>query len=56
MSTDELNQSSLKLAREYRDFIRVFEVGGTRVGKPIYCIEIPGSENVSLWFGYSHPK
>jgi hypothetical protein len=56
MYPEELDQSTLELAREYKDIVSVFKAGETRSGKDILCIRIGEGEQYTLWFGCPHPN
>jgi len=56
MTPDELDESTMQLAREYRGVVEVWEAGRTRGGKPIYCIKVGEGRLNALWFGCPHPN
>lgn len=53
---EEMDASSLQLARDFPGVVRVFEIGRSRKGHPILCLKIGhGSRNVLL-FASPHPN
>ncbi len=53
---DEMDASSLRLAEEFPDVVKVFEIGRSRNNHPIRCLKIGnGSKNVLL-FASPHPN
>jgi len=56
MTLEELNSSTMRLAKEFPDLVRVFEAGTSREGRPIYGIKIGNGERVALLFGCPHPN
>ncbi len=56
LTVEELDNSSKKLAEDYPDVVKIFEMGKTRGGHPLYCLKIgEGSQN-ALMFGCPHPN
>jgi len=56
LTPDELDESTLTLAREYKDIVDLFKAGETREGKDIYALKIGNGDKVALWFGCPHPN
>lgn len=56
LTVDELDESTLKLAKEYPDVVEVFEAGQSRSGHPILCSKIGDGEKDALCFALPHPN
>ena len=59
LTVAELDESSKKLAQAYPDTVKIFEMGKTREGHPLYCLKI-GDEattpDVGIMYGCPHPN
>lgn len=56
LTVDELDESTMKLAKEYPDVVEVFEAGRSRQGHPILCSKIGEGEKNALLFALPHPN
>lgn len=56
LTVDEMDQSTLALAREYPDVVQVREVGKSRWGRPILCLIIGSGSQNALMYGTPHPN
>ncbi|RLE84214.1 MAG: peptidase M14 [Thermoprotei archaeon] len=56
MTLDELNESTMKLANEFPDTVKIFRAGESREGRPIYGIKIGSGNKFALLFGCPHPN
>lgn len=54
--TDELNEQSFRLAREYPELVEIKEIGHSKMGKPIYCLKIGNGDKTALAYGTPHPN
>jgi len=56
LTVDEMDASSKKLAEEYPEVVKLFEIGRTRNNHPLYCLKIGNGSNNALMFGCPHPN
>lgn len=56
LTVDEMDENSKKLAEEYPDVVKLFEIGRTRNNHPLYCLKIGNGSNNALMFGCPHPN
>ena len=55
-TVDELNMSSEKLARNYPEKAKIFEIGKSRRGEKIQALRIGKGTKTALLFGFPHPN
>ena len=53
---DEMDESTLKLAKEFPGLAEVTTIGHSRKGRPMYCIKIGDYKRNALVFASPHPN
>lgn len=56
LTLEELDESSRKLAEQYPDVVKMFEIGKTAEGRPLYCLKIGQGKRNGLLLGCPHPN
>lgn len=56
LTYSELERSSEELVREYRDFVRLIDIGSTRCGKRIRALVLGNGSRKAFLFGAPHPN
>ncbi len=56
LTADELDASSIDLARRFPETVKLFSIGQTRQGKDLLCLQIGEGERNALMFGCPHPN
>ena len=56
LTVDEMDASSLRLAQEYPDIVKVREIGRSRWNHPIYCLTIGSGSQNAVMYGTPHPN
>ena len=56
LTVDEMDASTLQLAKDYPDVVTVTEVGRSRWNHPIYCLKIGSGSQNALMYGTPHPN
>lgn len=56
LTPEELDHSSLELAKRFPDVVSVFSIGKTKEGREIYCLKIGEGSKNALMFGCPHPN
>lgn len=55
-TVEEMEESTLKLQKNYPETVEVFEIGKSREGRPIDCIKIGKGKRIGLMFACPHPN
>lgn len=56
MTAEELDKSTVELAKKYPEVVKLLDVGVTREGDKIYALKIGEGKNRALLFGCPHPN
>jgi len=56
LTVDELDASTLQLAKEYPEVVSVFEAGKSRKGHSILCSKVGTGSKNALFFAFPHPN
>lgn len=56
LTVDEMDKSSLQLAEDYPDAVKIFKAGKSRNNHPIYCLKIGNGSKKALAYGCPHPN
>lgn len=56
LTAAELDESTRRLAREHPESVSLLEIGRTREGRALLCLQIGGGERNALLFGCPHPN
>ena len=56
MSVREMDESSIALAKQYPDTVKLRKIGESRQGHPLYCLTIGCGKKKALMYGCPHPN